>query len=821
MTLHPIFTPRALSGAELERITVGRADLIQRLVDRLSAAATSASRAHTLVIGARGSGKTHLLALSLHRARLEQSVADRLAVAWLPEDAFGIGSYVDLLSELLRQLDPNRSPDIAAARRAKDARSVEQVIDEVVDDRALVIVIENLDRVFQSLGRSGASALRGYVETGSNALVMATSPLLFSAVSKRDEPWYGSFDAEYLKDLTLSEGTQIVQRRARDRGDDDLSDFVRATRGQDRLRAVEHLAGGSPRLWHILAEAVTIDSLEKLLPAVKKLLDDLAPYYQQRMWDLGGAEQKLVLELARAGGAVTVKSLAEEAGLEERATATSLGRLTDTGWVRASKMEGTDKRLTWYELREPLLRHHLQYRENRGETLQFIVDVLRAWYSDGERASLLRSARPDSRIEKALALTFRTTSPLRSDLAWARRDWRDMRQAAVLWANGTATGTVLASPDLGRAIRDNVDDARQFTEDDERVSNAIGLALVRLSRDDWAQPSDQAIIRCAEASWQARIDPAEAISKLARALRLPVEPPLRLVLRAEHAYWTGVDGAVTTARDEFDRLVTECTGLVGPDHADTMASRAQQAHWTGEAGEDATARDLYAALLPDLTRVLRPGHPDTLAARHHHACWTGWAGDAARAKDLFQALVRDTARWVNGDDPLALATRGMYAYWTGEAGDPVAARNLVAALIPDLERLHGPDHVVTLSGRRNHAWWTEHAGDPETALGLLEALVPDLERVHGAHAFEYLSAKWETERLVQELRAETTRRLLVLGPAADHQGWLTANGALWLRGDPVLTTLAKGLDGDAAALARTPEELRRIVLDQRRHAQVS
>ena len=105
--------------------------------------------------------------------------------------------------------------------------------------------------------------------------------------------------------------------------------YKRQEQGQARLRAIAHLAGGSPRLWQILADAVTIPSLDELVPAVGNLRDDLAPYYGQRRWKLGGQEQKLVVELGRATGAMTVAELAEATGIEPRVAATSLGRLAE------------------------------------------------------------------------------------------------------------------------------------------------------------------------------------------------------------------------------------------------------------------------------------------------------------------------------------------------------------------------------------------------------------------------------------------------------------------------------------------------------------
>ncbi len=400
---HPIFTPTALTPAQLSEATVGREQVISRVAARVRDAATSGARRHTLLVGSRGSGKTHTLAIALHRALADPKVTKAVALAWIPEDSLSITSYRDLLVEAARALSPELTEQARALRRAKDHVGLEQLIEEYAAPRTVVLVVENLDRVFRDLGRVDTGALRAFVETSGRVLVLASTPLLFSGVTSRSEPWYGSFDVERLDELDVTEGGEILRRRAVARGEGDLAAYVMSEQGQARLRAIAHLAGGSPRLWQILADAVTIPTLDELVPAVEKLLDDLAPYYQQRLWELGGQEQKLVVALGRSSGAMTVAELAEATGIETRAAATSLGRLAEASWVHPMKADGGDQRKTWYELREPLLRHHLQYRDSQGGPLRVVVEVLRGWYSVGERRRQLADRDPDARLSPSEA----------------------------------------------------------------------------------------------------------------------------------------------------------------------------------------------------------------------------------------------------------------------------------------------------------------------------------------------------------------------------------------------------------------------------------
>lgn len=770
---HPVFTPTAVPPDRLDDITVGRGEAIDRVVDRLRRAATGSTLAHTLVVGARGSGKTHALAVALHRFQTGPDGA-RLAIGWIAEDALSIGSYPDLLVEMIRVLDPDRSEKARAARRAKDSPALERLLLQAAGGRPLVVVLENLDRIFRALGQSGQSALRGFVETASSVLVIASTPLLFDGVSSREEPWYGSFHVEHLPTFSADEGTTLMQRLAAENGDTEFAAFLGSATGRSRLEAIQHLAGGSPRLWHILFGCATVPALDELVPAVEELLDQLAPYYQQRLWELPSTEQKLVVELGREAPVRTVQDLASATGLSNQAAATALGRLSDSRWVRGRKAPGTDRRSTHYELREPLLRHHLSYRDTRGGALPFIVEFLKAWFTRTERRNLLIVARPDSPSEKHVVGSLLNDPPSRSDGPWAWSTAADLLVAARCWIEGeTAPDQVQGSRHLGlaieavvlaavagvangdpRATRAQLHSAveqaaraaelRGGTTTADRVAAGLGELRNRFSADDGD------LLTLISACWDGPADPAKARDDVGLLAKRRADPSrLTLTIRDGFAFWTGEAEDPAAARDLYADLIRVRTRVLGPDHPDTLTSRHNHAHWSGEAGAPSAARDLYNDLIPVRTRVLGPHHPDTLGSRVKHAFSVGEAGDPGAARDLCVDLIIDCKRTLGDDHPDALSCRANHAQSTGEAGDPHGARDLWVDLINDHSRLLGIDHRDTLTSRAMHALWTGKDGDPAKARDLYAALSFDYTRVLGTDHPGTLSsgAAWVTWQL--------------------------------------------------------------------------
>lgn len=363
VSISPLFTPAGADIAELEAMTVGRLDLLETLAGRIRSSARDGSRPHTLIVAPRGAGKTHTLRLALHRALSDTSTDKGVLPVLIAEDSLAIGSYSDLLVEMARAIGPETAETAKRLRRQQDPVGIEAVIIGAAVGRMILPVIENLDRVFEAIGPKGQGSLRAWVETSAAITLFGTSPALFPGVSSREFPWYGSFMIETLPELGVDDATALLRDAARRHVKTDLAAFVDSNAGRSRVAAVHGIIGGRPRLWHLLAETTDAVGLEAVAPAVDALLDRLAPHYQQLLWQLPAGEQRLVVELAREPGARSVSDLAEAVGVSNQSASAALGRLAAERWVTSSKADG-DRRTSWYDVTDPLLRRFLHYRSS-------------------------------------------------------------------------------------------------------------------------------------------------------------------------------------------------------------------------------------------------------------------------------------------------------------------------------------------------------------------------------------------------------------------------------------------------------------------------
>ena len=217
-------------------------------------------------------------------------------------------------------------------------------------------------------------------------MMLASMPAINEKLLDYDAPFYGAFQIIHLDDLTVEQGRALLIKTAQRNGDAELVTFLESPTGLARLRVVEHLAGGSPRLWLIISGLMTVELLDELVPLFLKMLDELTPYYKARMDELAPAKAKILAVICRLGkdspdlGPMSVKDIAAACSMSQQTVSKQLHELEKARFVRVVKND-KDRRASYYEPREPLLKHCLELKSNKGEPLSLIVSFLASWYS--------------------------------------------------------------------------------------------------------------------------------------------------------------------------------------------------------------------------------------------------------------------------------------------------------------------------------------------------------------------------------------------------------------------------------------------------------
>ena len=381
-----VFTPSRTSPQDLESILVQRHGLLQDAVDRVVESASSDNKHHLLFVGPRGSGKTHLVTLIVSRVNANTEVADRLRIAWLNEDET-CTSVLELLLKIHAALEARYPSEfkaelLAPAYDMKPDAALDFVSSQLLANlgsRTLLVVTENLDALFDGMGDLGQKQLRAFIQENPKLCIVATAQRLVENLTDRASPFFGFFQTEHLKPLNVEQATELLQNIARLHDNQEVVEFLSTGRGRSRVHALHHLSGGNHRIYIVLSQFITRDSMDSLIGPFMKMVDELTPYYQERVRWLPPLQRKIVEYLCRCEGTVPVKDIARKLFASPQTISSQLQDLREKGYVEANQRG----RESLYEVSEPLMRICVEVKENNShEPLRLLVDFLRVWYDD-------------------------------------------------------------------------------------------------------------------------------------------------------------------------------------------------------------------------------------------------------------------------------------------------------------------------------------------------------------------------------------------------------------------------------------------------------
>ena len=386
------YSPGNMDRESLEALFVGRGDVMDDVLSCITASIRSPEKHYVLLVGPRGSGKTHLLALAYHRLmdRVDTANArDNVAVALLNEEEWGVASYLDFVVRILRAV-ADHAPDLGAEiagiynRFSKDPAGAEAfaiaLLRQHTRGKTLLLLCENLMDLFDGLGDEGQKRWRATIQEDGNWAIVASTPSLFSAVTLQKNPFYGFFTIRKLKKIDLDTGLELLAKKAVHEGDMELAEFLRTPLGRARARAIHHLAAGNHRAYVVLFDFLDKESLDDLVGPFMDMVDDLTPYYQERMRQLPPAQRKIIEFLCLAGKPTTIKDISTPCLMSHQTAAKQIGELRTAGFVSRTRFG----RNTFCELSEPLMRICIEVKDNKTRHFRLFVEFLRHWFTTRE-----------------------------------------------------------------------------------------------------------------------------------------------------------------------------------------------------------------------------------------------------------------------------------------------------------------------------------------------------------------------------------------------------------------------------------------------------
>ena len=346
---------------------------------------------HTLIVAPRGRGKTMLLARVAAELRTNPGLSSHLLPIRFMEESHEIFSAADFWLDVLFYLSlETRTQDAELARNLRDThadlttRWRERELDEraraavlEVADRLgkrLVIMVENLQGLCANVDEHFGWHLRKTLQSEPQIILLASATSRFEGLDNAQDPFFELFRIIGLEPLDPAQCRRLWQAFSGD-----------AVSGR-RIRALQILTGGDPRLLVMVADFGRHRSIRQLMEQLAKLIDDHTEYFRGHLEAIGKTERRVYLALIDLWQPSTAAEIAARARMDIRPVSTMLGRLVHRGAVIVQP----NSRRRLYSAAQPLYSIYYKLRRERDEAaiVQGLLHFMTGFYTAREFATI-------------------------------------------------------------------------------------------------------------------------------------------------------------------------------------------------------------------------------------------------------------------------------------------------------------------------------------------------------------------------------------------------------------------------------------------------
>ena len=375
------YNPGFLTDDEIVASFCVRTGEFEALLECLRAS-TGQSNAHALVIGPRGSGKTHLLLRVATEMRRNGSLAEFYPIVFA-EESYEISTIGEFWLECLGRLAGQAPDDERADLRlsyddlrttGNDRDLADRCLGSVLDfadrhEKRVVLLVENLNMLFSDMVDPDAGwRLRHTLQTEPRIVLLGSATSRFEEIDHPDHALYDLFRVVTLRPLDTDECGALWRA---------VSGETTTTRA---VRPLQILTGGNPRLLAIIARFGAGQSFEELTDNLLDLVDDHTEYFKSHLETLPALERRVYLALARLWKPSTAREIADLARLDTNKCSALLKRLEGRGAVT---VEGGTPRRRQYYLTERLYNIYYLLRRGGGsnQVVKALIDFMVCLYS--------------------------------------------------------------------------------------------------------------------------------------------------------------------------------------------------------------------------------------------------------------------------------------------------------------------------------------------------------------------------------------------------------------------------------------------------------
>ena len=382
------YNPGFLTDDELVESFCVRTHDFESIIETLNES-TGNSNPHIIVIGPRGSGKTHLLLRVAVEIRRQPELEGFFPVVFA-EESYEVTTCGEFWLECLGRLADQalRTDGVDLHRTYEDLRSSpddfilsERCLGVLLDfadrhSQRLALVVENLNMLFgDMLDPDAGWRLRKTLQTEPRIVLLGSATSRFKEIDHPENALYDLFRIITLHPLNTSECAtlwNIVSGRSA---------------ASHTIRPLQILTGGDPRLLAIFARFGAGQSFRELMGNLLDLVDDHTEYFKSHLDSLPVQERRVYLSLARLWKPSISREIADLARIDTNRCSAFLVRLVQRGAVTVKG--GTARRKQYY-LTARLYNIYYLLRRGSGTAVmvEALIQFMASYYSPDELLEL-------------------------------------------------------------------------------------------------------------------------------------------------------------------------------------------------------------------------------------------------------------------------------------------------------------------------------------------------------------------------------------------------------------------------------------------------
>jgi len=351
--VHTIYNPHQLDKQVLVENFIVRTEKFNRIFKEIKESTMERPENHMILLGQRGMGKTTFLLRLNYEIEDDKDLKRWLIPIIFKEKEYSINSLASLWIRVIGYLtdkDPSFNKLLEEVIVEEDSKFEEKefpyekfIFNKLVNtlnekEKKLILFIDNFHSIIETLNKNEQQRLREILTTCADIRLIAAATRMTEALNSYSSPLYDNLNVRSLDELNKEDSQKLFEGLAKQY--DDIASRERIEKiikeKSTTIEAFRRLTGGLVRTMVFLFDIFVTENIGTTINSLTQLTDDITPYYDERLAQLGEhtQSQKIVHYIALNYDGISVKELRKKTRIPSKTISATLSKLVESELIK-------------------------------------------------------------------------------------------------------------------------------------------------------------------------------------------------------------------------------------------------------------------------------------------------------------------------------------------------------------------------------------------------------------------------------------------------------------------------------------------------------